>query len=43
MIRTRALAGRYGLNPKTIAKWRWRTITADAPLSARERRFAEQR
>jgi transposase InsO family protein len=26
---TRALAARYGLNPKTVAKWRGRTTTAD--------------
>src|SRR3712207_2214816 len=26
---TRALAARYGLNPKTIAKWRRRATTAD--------------
>jgi transposase InsO family protein len=29
---TRALADRYGLNPKTVAKWRGRTGTADAPM-----------
>src|SRR4051794_25664487 len=29
---TRALAARYGLNPKTIAKWRRRTTTADRPM-----------
>jgi hypothetical protein len=29
---TRALAARYGLNPKTIAKWRKRTTTADRPM-----------
>ena len=29
---TRALAARYGLNPKTVAKWRGRTGTADAPM-----------
>jgi transposase InsO family protein len=29
---TRALAARYGLNPKTVAKWRERTTTADAPM-----------
>jgi len=28
----RALAGRYGINPKTVAKWKRRTITADAPM-----------
>jgi transposase-like protein len=29
---TRSLAARYGLNPKTVAKWRKRTTTADAPM-----------
>ena len=29
---TRALAARYGLNPKTVAKWRGRTTVADAPM-----------
>lgn len=29
---TRSLAARYGLNPKTVAKWRNRTTTADAPM-----------
>jgi transposase InsO family protein len=29
---TRALAARYGLNPKTVAKWRERTTTADRPM-----------
>jgi len=29
---TRALARRYGLNAKTVAKWRRRTTTADAPM-----------
>ena len=28
----RALAGRYGINPKTVAKWKRRTTTADAPM-----------
>ena len=28
----RALAGRYGINPKTVTKWKRRTITADAPM-----------
>ena len=27
--KTRSLAARYGLNPKTVAKWRHRTTTAD--------------
>ena len=29
---TRALAARHGLNPKTVAKWRRRTSTADARM-----------
>ena len=29
---TRVLAARHGLNPKTVAKWRGRTGTADAPM-----------
>jgi transposase-like protein len=29
---SRALAARYGLNPKTVRKWRKRTTTADAPM-----------
>lgn len=29
---TRALASRYGLNPKTVTKWRRRSTTADAPM-----------
>ena len=29
---TRTLAARYGLNPKTVTKWRRRTTTADAPM-----------
>jgi transposase InsO family protein len=29
---TRPLAARCGLNPKTVAKWRKRTMTADAPM-----------
>src|SRR3712207_8826416 len=28
----RSLAARYGLNPKTVAKWRKRTTTADSPM-----------
>ncbi len=35
---TRALADRYGLNPKTVAKWRCRTGTADAPMGPRKPR-----
>jgi transposase InsO family protein len=35
---TRALATRYGLNPKTVAKWRRRTSTADAPMGPRRPR-----
>jgi transposase InsO family protein len=29
---TRTLAAQYGLNPKTVAKWRTRTTTADQPM-----------
>ena len=29
---TRSLASRYGLNPKTVAKWRKRATTADTPM-----------
>jgi transposase-like protein len=29
---TRVLAARYGLNPKTVAKWRGRATTADQPM-----------
>jgi transposase InsO family protein len=28
----RTLAGRYGINPKTVAKWKRRCSTADAPM-----------
>ena len=28
----RAVAARYGLNGKTVCKWRKRTTTADAPM-----------
>src|SRR3712207_5148706 len=35
---TRALAARPGLNPKTVAKWRRRTTTADQPLGPRRPR-----
>ena len=33
---SRALAERYGLNPKTVRKWRGRTGTADAPMGPRQ-------
>ena len=35
---TRALAARHGLNPKTVAKWRKRATTADAPMGPRRAR-----
>src|SRR3954453_21108921 len=35
---TRALAARYGLNPKTIAKGRKRTTTADQPMGPKRPR-----
>ena len=31
----RALAKRYGINPKTVAKWKQRTSVTDQPTSAR--------
>ena len=34
---TRALAVRYGLNPKTVQKWRGRTTTADQPIEPSRR------
>jgi transposase InsO family protein len=35
---SRALAARYGLNPKTVAKWRARTGTADAAMGPKRPR-----
>ncbi len=35
---TRTLAARYGLNPKTVAKWRGRTTVTDAPMGPRRPR-----
>src|SRR5215211_5470399 len=35
---TRALAAQYRLNPKTVAKWRQRTTTADHPMGPSRRR-----
>jgi transposase InsO family protein len=32
----RALAARYGINPKTVAKWKRRARTADAPMGPKE-------
>ena len=37
---TRALAARYGLNPKTVAKWRKRTTVNDEPMGPRKPRTA---
>src|SRR5258708_9600127 len=33
---SRALAARYGLNAKTVRKWRKRTTTADAPMGPKK-------
>ncbi len=33
---SRTLAARYGVNPKTVAKWRKRTTTADAPMGPKK-------
>jgi transposase-like protein len=35
---TRVLAARYGLNPKTVQKWRKRTTTADQPMGPKRPR-----
>lgn len=35
---TRALAAQYGLNPKTVAKWRCRQTTTDAAMGPRDPR-----
>ena len=35
---SRALAAAYGLNPKTVAKWRGRAETADAPMGSKAAR-----
>jgi len=35
---TRALAAQYGLNPKTVAKWRARKSTTDAAMGPRDPR-----
>jgi IS30 family transposase len=34
----RQIADRYGINPKTVAKWRRRTAVCDAPMGPREPR-----
>jgi len=34
----RELSTRYGINPKTVAKWRRRTAVCDAPMGPREPR-----
>ena len=34
----RQLAGRYGINPKTVAKWRRRSSVCDARMGPREPR-----
>ena len=35
----RALAKRYGINPKTVAKWKKRTSVADLPTGPKEAQF----
>lgn len=32
------LAARYGINPKTVAKWKKRTHLTDAPMGPKEKR-----
>jgi len=34
---SRAIAAQYGLNPKTVLKWRKRSITVDAPTGPKAR------
>src|SRR5947199_4492550 len=34
----RALAERYGINPKTVAKWKQRSFAGDAPMGPKEPR-----
>ncbi|MCC7045578.1 MAG: IS481 family transposase, partial [Alphaproteobacteria bacterium] len=34
----RTLAGRYGINPKTVARWKKRASAADLPTGPREPR-----
>ncbi len=34
---SRALAAQYSLNPKTVLKWRKRSVTADAPMGPKPR------
>src|SRR5437868_11590094 len=34
----RVLAGRYGINPKTVAKWKKRSSAADLPTGPKEPR-----
>ena len=34
---TRSLAAEYGLNPKTVRKWRGRATTVDAPKAPKSR------
>jgi len=34
---SRALAAQYGLNPKTVLKWRKRSVTVDAPMGPKLR------
>jgi len=34
----RGLAKRYGINEKTVAKWKWRASVADLPTGPKEAR-----
>jgi len=34
----RTLAGRYGINPKTVAKWKKRQLISDLPTDPRQPR-----
>lgn len=34
----KTLAGRYGINPKTVSKWRKRQYVSDSPMGPKEAR-----
>ena len=40
---SRALAAQYGINPKTVLKWRKRNITADASMGPKTCGFQRRR
>jgi hypothetical protein len=38
IVKRGALAERYGINPKTVAKWKQRSFAGDAPMGPKEPR-----